>query len=203
MSAVRKAAPADGGLAGVKMSDKLRALCVPMSSIKLWEKNPRKNDVAAKQLAELIKIHGWRKPIIVDQQGIIRAGNTAYKAAKLLGMTVIPALDDTFASETAAVAYGIADNKAGEAAAWDDAILRELLQADDVLKDRRRLGFTDGEFNEIMLKPRDAGDTNPEGYVDSFTIKVVGVVDEHKDRVVKVINEALQKGGYDYEAAAY
>lgn len=185
------------------MSDGMRKLCLPIAQVKPWDKNPRKNDKSAVKLAKLIEQHGWRKPIIIDQNGIIRAGNTAFKAAKILGLTHIPVLREHFSSEAAAIAFGIADNKASEEAAWDDDILRELLSANEVLQDRKVLGFSEGDFSEVMQQEKVADEVDPENYSDAFCVKIDGVLPEDSSALVQLINDAISTGGYEYEARAY
>src|SRR5512136_380495 len=79
----------------------LRKFCVSIEKVKLFDKNPRRNDVAARDLAESIKVNLFRKPIVIDQHWVIRAGNTAYKAALILGMRQIPVAQSDFADEKA------------------------------------------------------------------------------------------------------
>lgn len=46
-----------------------------IDKVKLWEQNPRFNDVAAERLAKVLKKHGFIDPIILDKDYIVRAGN--------------------------------------------------------------------------------------------------------------------------------
>lgn len=126
--------------------------CMPVSSIKLYEKNPRRNDIAVDELAKLIKMNMFRKPIVVDQHGIIRAGNTAYKAALRLGMKMIPVAQSDFNSEGAAVEYVISDNKIGEKSEWDLDVLKELMVAHSLADSTKRenTGFSEAEVNRLF-----------------------------------------------------
>ena len=128
----------------------LYKFCVLISSIKLWDKNPRKNASAVKPLADLIKSHGFRKPIVVNQDNIIMAGNTAYKAAKLLNMKYIPVAQSHFKSEASAVAYGISDNRSAENSSWDDNTLKQLM-LNEPLESRNTFGFNQDEL-DLKLK---------------------------------------------------
>lgn len=120
---------------------------VAINSIKLWGDNPRMNDKAAKKLAEIIKDHGIKSPIVCwDKNRTIYKGNTTYKACKILGMKKVPVVFHSFPSETAAKAYGIADNKAGEYSEWDEDILTNMMGSE--LKDSDyNLGFSSQELN--------------------------------------------------------
>ena len=50
-----------------------------------YERNPRRNDKAVDAVAESIKQCGYVAPIIVDEQHVILAGHTRYKALRKLG----------------------------------------------------------------------------------------------------------------------
>lgn len=123
-------------------------LARPIGDVRLLEKNPRINDDASKKLAELIKENGFRKAIVIDQNGIVRAGNTAYKAARLLGMKRIPATQSAFANESDAVRYVVSDNVSSEWALWDKEMLRDLMEKNELDKGK---GIGTG-FSEAQLK---------------------------------------------------
>jgi hypothetical protein len=125
----------------------LEAFCVPIESVSLWDKNPRFNDPSSIELAETIRTFLFRDPITVDQNGKVRAGNTRYKAARLLGMTHIPVAQSDFASQVSATAYGIADNKAADRAEWDYEMLGTLVGAEEFAGYRGKVGFTEKEID--------------------------------------------------------
>ena len=128
----------------------LQQLCRPIDSVKLWKDNPRKNDDAAKKLADLIRHNGFRVPIVVDQYGVIRAGNTRYKAAKLLGMTEIPMVVQEFKNDAAATAFALSDNKANEYSQWDDDILERLMKSDGL--ESPATGFDQKDFDMLTKR---------------------------------------------------
>lgn len=49
-----------------------------------YENNPRNNENAVKEVASSIENFGFLVPIIIDKNGIIIAGHTRLKAAKML-----------------------------------------------------------------------------------------------------------------------
>jgi len=138
--------------------EELEQYCIPINTIHFWKDNPRKNDEAAPKLAELIKVHGFNKPIIVWEKNMTTyAGNTALKAARILGMKEIPAILRNFASEAAAKAYGISDNKASEFSVWDDEALVKLMEVEEFSTDK--LGFNQKElFSLISMVKAQSGD---------------------------------------------
>ena len=54
--------------------------------------NPRRNDDAVDYVANSIKSFGFRVPLVIDQDNVIVAGHTRYKAAKRLGMKTVPCI---------------------------------------------------------------------------------------------------------------
>lgn len=139
---------------------------VPLSKLKLWEKNPRKNDEAADRLAKLIEHHGFINPIIATPDGTIRAGNTRYKAAVKLKLETVPVIYVAFENEEEAIAYSISDNRASEFAENDIPKLQDLLlELKDDDFDIELAGFTD-----LDLKGFDI-DLNNDGELDEDDIQ--------------------------------
>lgn len=117
-----------------------------LSEITPYENNPRKNDEAVKLVAKSIEEFGFKVPIVVDKDGIIIAGHTRYKAAKKLGLEVVPVIRADDLSEEQVKAFRLADNKAAEVAEWDLEKLAEELQ--DIAEiDMDDFGFDMTAFN--------------------------------------------------------
>lgn len=117
-----------------------------IEDINPYEKNPRKNDDAVKDVAESIKQFGFKNPIIVDKDGIIIAGHTRLKAAKKLGMTEVPVILADDLTEEQAKAFRVADNKVAEGSLWDiDFLKDELADLDNMFT-----GFSDDELAELF-----------------------------------------------------
>jgi ParB-like chromosome segregation protein Spo0J len=66
---------------------------------------------------------GFRQPIVVDEDGVIIAGHTRWKAATKLGLAKVPVHVATDLSPDQVRAYRLADNRTGEIAQWDLSIL--------------------------------------------------------------------------------
>ena len=71
---------------------------------------------------------GQQKPIVVDANGVCRAGNGTLAAAKALGWKEITIVRSPLAGAEA-TAYAIADNRTAELAEWDEDILAQTLAA--------------------------------------------------------------------------
>ena len=75
-----------------------------------------------------LKRFGQQKPIVVDSDGIVRAGNGTLKAARELGWNEIQIVRSTLKGSEA-TAYAIADNRTAELAEWDTDALGAALEA--------------------------------------------------------------------------
>lgn len=172
------------GSANKKALADMKIEYVPIDSIHLWKENPRKNEKAAPQVAELIKEHGIKSPLVVWRKDrTIYKGNTTYKALTLLEWAVVPVIFHDFPSKAAAAAYGIADNKASEYAGWDQEILAGIMRSDaftahtktpDGLK--AATGFSEREIAKIF-QTKDADDAK-----DLVSGKFPFVVIEFQDK---------------------
>ena len=90
-----------------------------LTEIKPYENNPRKNDGAVNAVAESIRQCSYITPIIVDEDYVIIAGHTRYKALLALGMEDIDCLICEGLTEEQKKKYRYLDNKTGEKATWD------------------------------------------------------------------------------------
>ncbi|MFO7958103.1 MAG: ParB N-terminal domain-containing protein, partial [Candidatus Brocadiia bacterium] len=61
-----------------------------IDEVKPYEQNPRQNDEAVEAVANSIREFGFRQPIVVDEDGVIVAGHTRFKAAQKLGLEKVP-----------------------------------------------------------------------------------------------------------------
>jgi len=90
---------------------------------------------------------GQQKPIVVNDKGIILAGNGTYAAAKQLGWKSIAVLKTDLNDEVAQKAYAIADNRTNDLSVFNDELLKtslEYLQEQDF--DIESTGFDFGDL---------------------------------------------------------
>lgn len=103
------------------------------------------------QIANMIDLVGWTKPIIVDENDVILAGHGACMAAIQRSADRVPVLVKKDLSEERKRAYLIADNKIAQNAEWDNELLKseldDLIQYEDLSADL--LGFSAGEVREL------------------------------------------------------
>lgn len=136
-----------------------------IDEIKPYENNPRNNDDAVNAVANSIKEFGWQQPIVVDNEGVIIAGHTRYKAAKKLGLKHVPVVVADNLTPDQVKAYRLADNKTAELADWDmDLLNDELDQIRNI--DMSDFGFDELDDDQIDTEPK--VDDNEELSLDDF-----------------------------------
>lgn len=120
----------------------------PISEVKPYVRNPRKNEKTVKLLVDIIPKVGFNVPLVIDKKGIIVKGHARYAAAIQLGMTEVPCVV-TDADEEAIKLDRIADNKISEFSEW---VTDELLHEVDMLNidfDLEELGLPSVRFDDI------------------------------------------------------
>jgi hypothetical protein len=131
------------------MKSEMTATRVRLDTIRADEDNARVHD--ARQIdaiARSLTAFGQRRPIVLDDQGTVIAGNGTYAAAKALGWTEIDAVVAPFKSADERRAYAIADNRTGTLAEWShEALITALRGAGE--ETIAATGFTRAEYEEI------------------------------------------------------
>lgn len=131
----------------------LRGLAVPIGSLKADPRNARVHD--EKNLAAIaasLRANGQQKPISVDADGVILAGNGTWTAAKSLGWKHIARVRCELTGAKAR-AWAIQDNRSAELADWDVVELEKQTQeildelADFDIED---LGFDEKQFEALL-----------------------------------------------------
>lgn len=120
----------------------------PISEVKPYVRNPRKNEKTVKLLVDIIPKVGFNVPLVIDKNGIIVKGHARYAAAIQLGMDSVPCVV-TDADEEAIKLDRIADNKISEFSEW---VTDELLHEVDMLNidfDLTELGLPSVAFDDI------------------------------------------------------
>ena len=152
----RTTKPGAGALAHI--APDLRDLAVPIASVKVDPHNARTHSARnLEAIRRSLERFGQREPIVVQKRGkIVRAGNARLEAARSLEWSHVAVVfvDD---DDVTATAYGIASNRTGELAGWDEEqlvrLLRELDAEDAQLLDV--VGYSEREIDKLI---REAGD---------------------------------------------
>lgn len=114
-----------------RLTDSMDIVKMRMEDIHPYQNNPRKNNQAVEAVAESIRQCGYVAPIIVDEDNVILAGHTRYKALKQLCYTEAEVVVKAGLSEEQKRKYRLLDNKTNELAEWDYDLLEEELDGLD------------------------------------------------------------------------
>jgi ParB-like chromosome segregation protein Spo0J len=138
-----------------------------LADIKPYENNPRINDDAVDDVAESIRQCSYITPIIVDEDGVILAGHTRYKALLKLGCKECEVMVVSGLTNEQKKKYRLYDNKTGEFSKWDQKKLqKELFEVD----------FCGYDFGQPEIKNADADDGSDEEKHETKTCPCCGEV---------------------------
>jgi hypothetical protein len=130
---------------------------VPLASIKPYENNPRNiTKAAVAAVKKSIKDYGYNVPIVVDKDMVIVTGHTRHQACKALDMGEVYVLIAAHLTEKQAKEFRVADNRIGDMASWDDALLIPELRAVGT-KGEMDAYFKDGELEKLIGSLEEAG----------------------------------------------
>ena len=114
-----------------------------------YERNARKNDQAVDAVAKSIEQCSYVAPIVVDENHVILAGHTRWKALKKLGRTECECIvKDGLTDEQKK--YRLLDNKTNELADWDFDLLADELDGLDFGDLELDWGVDDDEEKEVV-----------------------------------------------------
>lgn len=135
---------------------------IPIDALSHDPSNVRKhNDPNIKAIKASLKRFGQQKPIVVDGNLVVRAGNGTMQAAQELGWETIRVVQSDL-SPSELTAFAIADNRTSDLAEWDQAELAKQLAAlDEEGFAYDELGFSSSLFG-IEEEVQDAWKDMPE-----------------------------------------
>ncbi len=179
-----------------RIAPKLRGLVVPIGSVQPDPANVRthgpRNIETIK--ASLLRF-GQQKPIVVDADGVVVAGNGTLVAARGLGWNHIAVVESELVGADR-IAYAIADNRTAELAEWDDSALADQLRAlaADGTIDHLVTGFSDLGLEKLfdgLNQPSDSSQRPEPEVPECFQVVVECESEDHQRRLY----ERLTKEG--------
>jgi len=116
------------------LADGIEVWCTYDKLVKVEEliahpKNPNTHpESQIKILAQNIRYHGWRHPIVVSKlSGYIVAGHGRLEAARELGVSIVPVEYQDFSSEDNELAVLVGDNRLAELSSLDLNSLQDIV----------------------------------------------------------------------------
>ncbi|MDX2095614.1 MAG: ParB N-terminal domain-containing protein [Alphaproteobacteria bacterium] len=173
-----------------------------------YARNPRLTAHAVDKVAASIKEFGFRQPIVANAEMVIIAGHVRHLAAQKLGLKKVPVHIADDLTETKVKAYRIADNRTGEDAQWDNALLAlEIGDLDEADFDNTVLGFEPSELEQLhrgveglLNDGIESGDEQPIDEADTrATIGPYSFIIDRND-YLPWIETLKQEVGFDKEA---
>ena len=130
----------------------------PIDSLIPYARNARTHsDAQVAEIAASIREFGWTIPVLVSEDGTLIAGHGRIMAARLLGITEVPAMVARGWSETQRRAYCLLDNRVPMNAGWDMEMLAAEVRSIDADLDAGLadfdlsiLGFDTPELAEML-----------------------------------------------------
>ena len=101
-------------------------------------------------IKDSLQLFGQQKPIVIDKNNKVLAGNGTLQSAKELGWEKISTVTTDLDSADA-VGFSIADNRTAELASWDNDVLSTLMQnLDEDIVDKLAIDDLNFSFNDIQ-----------------------------------------------------
>jgi ParB-like chromosome segregation protein Spo0J len=130
----------------------MKTIKVAVDKLTPLEKNPRKHSaVQIEQLVRSIQMFGQIRPIVIDENNSVLAGNGLLMALKSMDSKEAECLQMTGLSETAKKRLTLADNKVASLGTDDYSVIEELIHD---LKDELDIpGFDDEILKTLVAAP--------------------------------------------------
>lgn len=123
---------------------------VAIASVKPHPDNPRTHsEENISVIMESLREFGQQKPIVVDKDGFIIAGNGTFHAALKLGWDEIEAVRTELSSDQA-LAFGIVDNRSTDLSRFDFDRLAHVIRK---INEAKTVDITVTGFKEFELRP--------------------------------------------------
>jgi site-specific DNA-methyltransferase (adenine-specific) len=134
--------------ATANIAPQLLGLAVPIDSVELHPRNPRRGDVAA--VTESLRRFGQKKTVVVQASTrYVVAGNHLVQAARALHWTEIAAnvqdMDDAEAT-----AFMLADNRTSDLGGYDDALLAAIIAEQAAADNLAATGYDDDAVAALL-----------------------------------------------------
>jgi hypothetical protein len=172
----------------------MKTIKVPVSKLQLLEKNPRKHSaVQIEQLVRSIEMFGQIRPVVIDENNMVLAGNGLLLALKSMGAEQAECLQMTGLSDTAKKRLTLADNKIASLGTDDYSVIEELIHD---LKDELNIpGFDDEILKTLVAAPAAISEISASyGQVDE-DFRAIARANAEKIAAANAEVEARVKGG--------
>lgn len=161
-----------------------------INALQEYENNPRDNEKAIEAVAASIQEFGFKVPVIIDGGGVIVAGHTRVKAARVLGLQAVPCIIADDLTPEQVKAFRLADNKTSELSDWDfEKLEAELAELDSLEIDMSEFGFDESIIDTFSKEFELPTDDKPQVRTITLTLSeeqyqiCESVIDYFKDKI--------------------
>lgn len=146
-----------------------------LADLILDDNNARSHDERdLNAIAESVEQFDQQKPVVIDAEGIVRAGNGTCLALMARDQEFVWGVQSKLKGAKA-IAYALADNRTAELSSWDYGIVAETLKAlENKGHDIQRLGWDEFELENLLRpqiqNPDDGDDFDTTGIVEKLVM---------------------------------
>lgn len=123
----------------------------PVASLILLPDNPRHGDIGA--ISQSLERFGQQKPIVINRDGVILAGNHTFQAAQALGWEEIWVTESELEGADQP-GFALADNRLSDLATYDHDVLLKMMQE---MPDLAGTGYDLDDLDELLDEARRNG----------------------------------------------
>lgn len=181
----------------MEINEQLRELAVDINALVPDPQNARDHDERnIDAIKTSLEKFGQQKPIVVNSENVIIAGNGTWAAAKELGWKFIAAVE--YDGDGEEDGFALADNRTGELARWNHEVLASKLKSlSEEGFDIERLGWQDYEIAPLLeadWKPPEITEESFESHSDQSTPPVRFTAEQREvvDRAIERIRVKLE-----------
>ena len=197
----------------MKVSPGLEPLLIDIDSVTPDPNNARAhNERNLAAIADSLRLFGQQKPIVIDSDGIVLAGNGTVDALRRLGWKQVAAVRIDLPKKEA-IAFAIADNRTAELATWDrEELARQLedIRAEFQDMEVEALGFNEKEMDALVNAWGDELETIDPDTLPTYkesqercVVRVDDVASEHMELVEEIAREVLADLELTYDIAIH
>ncbi len=160
--------------AGPQKIDEVAIVMRDVSSLKPYERNPRKNDAAVDRMIASIQEFGFKIPVLAKSDGSVIDGHLRLKAAEKLRLMTVPVILCDDWTEAQVKAFRLIVNRSVTWADWDEELLKlELADLKSFDYSLELTGFDPDEIATLLSPAEILGltdeDAAPEAPPDPIT----------------------------------
>ena len=131
----------------------MEVIKVALDSLELLEKNPRKHSqLQIQELKRSVEMFGQIRPLIIDEDNVVLAGNGLLTAMRELGKAEGDAIRLVGLSEFSKKRLTLADNKIAALGSDDYSVIEELIY--DLREELDIPGFDDEILKSLVAPPK-------------------------------------------------